>query len=270
MPRANPFGPRIIQSLGLAAIALSSAVGIGLLQGQRLNALKGDAAQPALAPAEQAEAESRQRQQLQTLRQVPTFGFRNLVADWVMLQFIQYFGDFEARRQRGYGLSPDYFDIILSRDPYFRDAYLFLSASGTLYAGQPQRTVEIFERELTHLAPTTPERAYVLWRYKGSDELLFLGDAEAAAESFATAAAWGSAYEDPESEAIAAQSQQMAEFLRENPDSRAAQISAWGIVLTNAFDQRTQQLAIQQIEQLGARVEVDGSGQFRIVTPSPR
>lgn len=266
MSRANPFGPRFIQPLVLVAIALG---GIGLLQSQRLSALK-DTTQSELTPSEEARAELRQRQRLQTFKQVPTFGFRNLVADWVMLRFIQYFGDFEARRQTGYGLSPDYFDVILARDPYFRDAYLFLSASGSLFAGQPQRAVEIFERELPHLTPTTPDRAYVLWRYKGSDELLFLGNPEAAAESFAIAAEWGRAYDDPESEAIAAQSLQMAQFLRENPDSRAAQISAWGIVLTNAFDPATQELATQQIEQLGGRVETDESGRFRIVTPSSR
>lgn len=268
MPRVNFLRSRVTQGLALAIplvipflILLLGGAGILLLQKQRLTALK----QSALS--EQLTSEPQQRQQLQALKRLPTFGFRNLLADWVMLQFIQYFGNVEARQQTGYGLSPDYFDVILARDPYFRDGYLFLSASGTLYAGQPERTVEIFERSLPRLTPTTPERAYVIWRYKGSDELLFLNDPEAAAQSFTTAAEWASAYDDPESEAIAAQSQQMAELVRQNPDSSAAQISAWGIVLANAFDEATQQLAIQQIERLGGRVEMNEAGQFRILTP---
>jgi len=256
---------RIAQPLIFVAIALVSAASIGLLQTQRLATLKGAAG--AQSASEQSAEAMRQREQLAALKQLPSFGFKNLIADWVMLKFIQYFGDIEARRQTGYGLSPDYFDVILARDPYFKDGYLFLSASGTLFAGQPQRTVEIFERSLTHLTPTTPEQAYVIWRYKGSDELLFLGDSEAAAQSFATAADWARVYNDPQSQAIAAQSRQTAQFLQENPDSRAAQISAWGIVLSNAFDDATQQLAIQKIEQLGGRVETDASGRFRIITP---
>ncbi|MGF1515068.1 MAG: hypothetical protein ACFB5Z_15420 [Elainellaceae cyanobacterium] len=266
MQRANQSGSRFIQRLALAAIAIGSAAGIGLLQSQRLDRLKGSSV-AGLTSAEQAALESRQRQQIIALKQFPAFGFRNLIADWAMLQFIQYFGDAEARRQSGYGLSPDYFDVILARDPYFRDGYLFLSASGTLFAGQPERTVEIFDRELPQLTPTTPKQAYVIWRYKGSDELLFLGDSAAAAESFATAAEWARAYDDPVSQAIAAQSQQTADFLQENPSSPAAQISAWGVVLSNAFDQTTQQLAIEQIEQLGGRVEADEAGQIRIITP---
>ncbi|MGB3615831.1 MAG: hypothetical protein WBA10_18690 [Elainellaceae cyanobacterium] len=245
----------------LAAIALISALGIGYLQHQRLTALKASSVAGNIA------SEQRQRQQLQLIKQLPSFGFRNLVADWVMLQFIQYFGDVEARQQTGYGLSPDYFDVILDRDPYFKDGYLFLSASSTLFAGQPQHTVAIFKRQLPRLTPTTPDRAYVIWRYKASDELLFLGEAEAAAQSFATAATWAIVYDDPESQAIAAQSRQTAAFLRENPDSRAAQISAWGIVLSNALDDGTRQFATQRIEQLGGRVEADASGRFRIVAP---
>lgn len=241
---------------GAIATAL---IAIALLQQRRLTAFKTVA---------QTTSVVQQRQQLQIFKRVPGFGFNNLIADWVMLQFIQYFGNLEARRQTGYGLSLDYFDIILERDPYFRDAYLFLSASGTLFAGQPQRTVTLFERGLAQLTPTTPERAYVIWRYKASDELLFLGDPEAAAQSFETAADWASIYEDPESQALAAASRQTAAFLRENPSSAAAQISAWAIVLSNAFDEETQRVAIRQIEQLGGRVEVDEAGQFRIVGPS--
>ena len=255
----SPLPTRSLKA-ALSVTALAAAAGIGLLQQQRLRTLE--------AGTDPLAVVAQQRQQLQLLAQVPSFGFDNVLADWTMLQFIQYFGDAEARRQTGYGLSPDYFEVILERDPYFRDAYLFLSISSTLFAGQPARTVKIFEQYLPQLTPTTPERAYVIWRYKGSDELLFLGDPQAAAQSFETAADWASVYDDAESQAIAAASRQTAAFLRENPSSSAAQISAWGIVLSNALDRTTQQFAIRRIEQLGGRVEVDAAGRFRVIGPA--
>lgn len=38
--------------------------------------------------------------------QMPTLGFDNLLADWNYLNFIQYFGDRQAREITGYTLSP--------------------------------------------------------------------------------------------------------------------------------------------------------------------
>ena len=59
---------------------------------------------------------------------IPDFGFSNLIGDWTYLQFIQYFGDGEARDITGYSLIPEYFSAMLEQDPYFVKAYLNLSA----------------------------------------------------------------------------------------------------------------------------------------------
>ena len=56
---------------------------------------------------------------LQMAQQVPSFGFDNLIADWYFLGFLQYFGDQEIRQETGYQVSPDFFRIILDRDPRF-------------------------------------------------------------------------------------------------------------------------------------------------------
>ncbi|MGB7440222.1 MAG: hypothetical protein WA919_04080, partial [Coleofasciculaceae cyanobacterium] len=110
--------------------------------------------------------------------------------------------------------------------------------------------------------------SYYVWRYKGIDELLFLGDGQAAQQSFAKAAEWASTYSDPESQSIAAISSQTAEFLKNNPQSKAAQISAWAMVLGNATDKRTQQIAISQIEALGGKVIITPEGGLRLQLPA--
>lgn len=212
--------------------------------------------------------ESLVRIQLQILKYLPSLGFSNLIADWIFLDFIQYFGDAPARRQTGYTLSPDFFDVILSLDPYFREGYFFLSSSTSLFAGMPERTVEIIEREAPNLSPRTPDKAYYVWRYKGIDELLFLGDSGTAKESFETAADWASVYNDEDAESVEMISRQMVAFLETNPSSRYAQISAWVMVYYNALDQQTQRLAIQRIQGLGGQTSVNPNGTLNIQLPA--
>lgn len=211
----------------------------------------------------------REKQQLALLKQLPDLGFRNLWADWTLLKFFQYFGDDEARQRTNYSLSPDYFDVILDRDPYFRDGYFFLSGSTSMFAGRPDRTIEIINRHLPRLSPTTPEKAFYIWRYKAIDELLFLGDIAAARQSFLKAAAWAQAYPGEEGQAVAASSLQTVKFLETNPDSSAAQISAWTMVLSSARDPATREIAIRQIEKLGGVLETDAQGNVKIKMAAP-
>jgi len=45
---------------------------------------------------------------LNLLQNVPSFSYKNLIADWVYIDFLQFFGDDEARDRTGYRLSPEY------------------------------------------------------------------------------------------------------------------------------------------------------------------
>ncbi len=148
---------------------------------------------------------------------MPSFGYDNLIAGWVYINFLQYFGDEEARAKTGYSLSPEYFDVILGRDPRFLASYLSLSASTSMYAGMPERSIELMEESLQFLSPQVPERSYYVWRYKGIDELLFLGDSQAAKQSFTKTAEWASQSSDEDSKRAAAISQGTAKFLSRNP-----------------------------------------------------
>ncbi len=246
-------------------VAIACLATLVLIQLPRLKALQRTSAE--VSQAELQNNLEQEKRQLALLRQVPDLGFRNLLADWTLLKFFQYFGDDDARQRTNYTLSPDYFDVVLDRDPYFRDGYFFLSGSSSLFAGRPDRTVEIMDRNLKRLTPTTPEKAFYIWRYKAIDELLFLGDTDAAKESFLTAADWADVYQDEEGRSIAATSRQTAAFLETNPSSRAAQISAWTMVLSSAQDEATREVAIQRIEALGGILEPDEAGNVRIRMP---
>ncbi|MFM7406759.1 MAG: hypothetical protein ACKO3K_08870 [Cuspidothrix sp.] len=204
---------------------------------------------------------------LNLLQNLPSFGYKNLIADWVYIDFLQFFGDQEARDKTGYSLSPEYFEVILGRDPRFLAAYLGLSVSSSLYAGMPERSIALMEKGLKSLSPQLPPKSYFIWRYKGTDELLFLGNAKAAQTSFLKAAEWANTYSDEESKEVAFISQKTAEFLSRNPDSKLARVATWMTVLNNKVDEKTRKRAIREIEALGGQVIANPDGTNVIKLP---
>ncbi|MEH2242996.1 hypothetical protein [Nostoc sp.] len=204
---------------------------------------------------------------LKFLKKMPSFGYDNFIADLVYLDFLQYFGDDEVRDKTGYSLSPEYFEVILERDPRFLAAYQSLFVSTSLYAAMPERAIALSQKGLKSLSPSVPEKSYYVWRYKGIDELLFLGNAQAAQQSFVTAANWASKFSDAESQLVANTSKKTAEFLSHNPNSKYAQIATWSMVLNNQVDQRTRKRAIREIEALGGKVITTPEGTNKIILP---
>ncbi|WP_066380185.1 hypothetical protein [Anabaena sp. CA = ATCC 33047] len=240
-------------------------LGIGSLQWPRLQKLLNSQQYTALETLETELAAEKLR--LKLLKQLPSFGYDNLIANWAYLNFLQYFGDDEIRARTGYSLSPEYFEIIIERDPRFLKAYLSLSTSTSLYAAMPERAIALMEKGLKSLSPKVPAKSYYAWRYKGIDELLFLGNAQAAQQSFTAAANWASEYTDDESKFIAFTSQKTAEFLSSNPNSKYAQISTWAMILNNPVDDRTRKRAITAIERLGGQVVTNPDGTNSIKFP---
>lgn len=240
-------------------------LGIGLMQLPRMHSFLNN---QETASVEALEREIKAEQvRLNFLRQTPSFGYENLIADWVYLNFIQYFGDEEARDKTGYTASPKYFEVILGHNPRFLDAYLGLSVSTSLYAGLPERSIELMEHGLQFLSPQVPDKAYYVWRYKAIDELLFLGDAQASKKSLMKAIDWASTYQDEESKNVAKISERTVKFLRTNPNSKHARISTWVMVLNNGVDKNTQQRAIREIEALGGKVVKTPEGNNQILFP---
>ena len=251
------------KSLSAAIIAVALLSGLATLQRQRLLSLQADSTTSAnFEQQDRATASA-----LRLAQKMPALGFNNLVADWTFLQFLQYFGDSEVRAIAGYDLSPEFFRVIIPNDPFYRYFYLFLSNSVSNYAAQPEQSVALISQGLERLTPTQPEDSFYIWRYRGVDELLYLGDGKAAQKSFQTAAEWARQSPHPDAPFMADNSQRTADFLANNPLSKQAQINAWASVLANAFDDATRQKAIERIEALGGQVTISETGGISLQFP---
>ncbi|MBE9224313.1 hypothetical protein IQ264_02350 [Phormidium sp. LEGE 05292] len=250
----------------VAVLCLLALIGLQVPQLNQILTKSKTASLPELKKEVTAE-----KVRLELIQKIPGLGFSNLIADWTLLSFLQYFGDDAARDRTGYELSPEYFKIIVDRDPHFRKSYLFLSTSISLFAGEPEKAIALMEQGLKSLTPEQPE-AYYVWRYKGTDELLFLGNAQKAKISFAKAAEWASEFSDPESQNIASISRRTAEFLADDPDLRLAQEAAWAMVLVNALnanDERTRKRVTERIEAQGGKVIISPKGAVIVQLPKP-
>jgi tetratricopeptide (TPR) repeat protein len=205
--------------------------------------------------------------QLEIAKTLPTFGFDNIIADWHFIDFIQYFGDSELRSQAGYGAAMEYFEAMLDRDPRFLYAYFYLSSTGSLYAGKPEKSVELMDRGLKSLTPQVPDRGYYIWRLKAVDELLFLGKVPDARQSMLQAADWANQASTTEGENVAKLSRGTAAYLARNPNSKQAQFDAWNMVLSAAVDDVVVKRAIEGIRSTGGNVTISPDGKFKIQAP---
>lgn len=251
---------QILLAVMLGVVCIGAIAWFQVPQLRQLEAQKQTAN---LAEIQQSVAAEQMR--LRLLQYTPTFGYDNLLADWVFLNFLQYFGDDAARQKTDYRLSPEFFRVVLHHNPYFLQAYTFLSTSGSIYAGQPKESTALMQKALQSLQPNAPQGSYYAWRQLAIDQLLFLADPQAARQSFTTAAEWARIQGD---EAVATLSQQTADFLANNPESRYAQIAAWSMVLTSVPDEKTRQTALKQIEALGGQIVTNPDGSVSIQPPA--
>ena len=220
-----------INILKLRLFIISALISTGLFQNAQLQRLDNTN----LDSLREIEDELDKKVEILALaRAIPTVGFDNITANFFFLDFLQYLGNEEERKQTGYGASAKFFRPIIENDPYFHDFYIFLSGSSSLMAGTPEETVKIMNMGLKNLSANEPNDSYYIWRYKGVYELLFLSDS------------------------------QSADFLAQNPDSRIAQINAWSSILSTALDQDTRSRAVSRIQALGGNVVIDEDGAMRV------
>ncbi|WP_375329361.1 hypothetical protein [Microcystis sp. BLCC-F210] len=238
----------LLKTLGLVAVIGGLIIAIVEMQQEKVKTLTKEK----LLERNYRQESSRENSQVQLLKNIPSFGFNNMLANWSMLQFIQYYGDGDARRETGYGLSPDFMEIVTKNDPKFVRAYLMMSVASSLNAGKPEKTVEIMNKGLSKLTPDVTD-AYFIWLYKGVDELLFLGDIPAAKKSNQMAADWAKIAGN---EFIEKSARGTVKFLETNPDSRAPRVGAWMLVWLNSQDEETRRLAKENIEKLGGKLVV--------------
>jgi hypothetical protein len=200
-------------------------------------------------------------------KQTPYFGFNNLIADWHYLQYIQYFGDEKARANTGYHLVTDYFEAIVDANPRFVKALLSLSTSNSVFAGRPDKTVILMDRALKSISPKYFPFAYLLWTYKATDQILFLGDIKAAKKSYETGAEWAEVRGDDFGKRAAIRPKETAKFLATNPNPTKARIYAWMEIFSSAKDQKTRLYALGQVQSLGAKILVGDRGDLKVILP---
>lgn len=201
-------------------------------------------------------------------KKIPGFGFNNLIADLTFLKFIQYFGDGEARQVTGYSTVTEYFEDIVNRDPNFIQSHLVFSAANSLFAGRPDKTVDLINQTLTTVNPQAPNYPFLLWTYKAADEILFLGDLKAARHSYEMAAQWARWRKDDLGNEMARRYDKSANFLASDPDSTQAQFGAWMSILSGSQDRKTQDYILNKLKGLGAEITVDSNGKLQIKPPS--
>lgn len=248
----------------IATILLMSGCLVGILQLQKFNIENIQGKQPEDFYEQQ---EQQTALNLTILRNIPSSEFDNLLANWMFLRFIQYNGNRDARRETGYSLNPEFFRAIIERDPRFISSYFLLSPATTLFAASPEVSVEVIEKGIEKVSPEKFPRAYYLWLYKGVDEMLFLGETSAAIHSYEMAAEWASLQDTEEAQRREKRAREMVAFLKENPQSREAQINAWGSILSRASNEETRELVIERIRDLGGDVVVTPEGRLQIQLP---
>ena len=211
--------------------------------------------------------ERQQKIQASLQKNIPSFGFGNLISDLAYLRFIQYFGDAEARKTTGYSVVTDYFEAIVNHDPHFVQSYFKISPANSLFAARPEKTVELIERGLEVITPQHPGYPFHLWTYKATDEILFLGDLKAAKHSYETAAEWAKAREDDLGKEVAENFERTADFLASNPDPTKSQIRAWMVALSSTKDRKTQSYILDRLKDLGAEITIDPNGKVNVKPP---
>lgn len=256
--------PKWLGFIGLGAIALAALIGVILIQRSQLD-------QPSQWAENPKQAEEQEALKLKLLSRAPAFGFDNVLSDWVFLNFLQYYGDDDARKKTGYSLSPKYFDIVTRLDPRFTDVYMFISGAVSYQLGKPDLAIDLMKRGTAALSPQANPKAFRVWRFMGLDQLLLQGDVPGSIRSHEMAAQWVKGTPDEE---LASLFQGTAKFLRSDPNSVPVRVFSWGSIYEQAKmlgDQQTQQRAQQELEKLGGKIlEKDGKAVIQPPMSKPK
>jgi hypothetical protein len=254
--------------VGLSSLlAIGAVSGITLMQRQRLQ-------QGQLTGLPAKEQDSQEALYIKSLKYLPPngFGFNNLIADWGFLRMLQYVGDVPAREVAGYGAAPAFFELISQRDPRFVESYLFASGTLSYELGLPEESIKVLDRGLAALDPKQHKGAHTLWTLKAMDQLLLLGDAAGAAESYHMGAEWAAQSPDPEWRKDAPILQRTSDFLKTDPNSTTVRFWAWSSVFAQAKatgNVKTEGRSREELLKLGAVEGKNEAGLTVFMPPAP-
>ena len=154
--------------------------------------------------------------------------------------------------------------LIVTHDPLWVEMYNFLSTSVSFYQARPDLTVKLIEKGLQSLSPEKNPKAWLVWRVKGIDELLLLGDTQAAIKSHRMAAKWA---ENTPDQKFAPRLREFAEILSKNPDNKLIRIQSWLMVYGATEDKLVRKRAIQELIELGVKIKSQDHGELRFTIP---
>lgn len=251
-----------VRLLGLTGLAIVAILSLQMLRLQQL--------------ASEDETSDRATQQalysVNSANLAGMLSYSNLAADWLWLRFVQYFGDFFARQETGYGLSQDYLETAVKLDPSFLDAYLFSTFAFAWKQALPQKAIDLLMEGTKHIQPDEQVDAYRLWYRIALIEALWIGDAASAQYAFEqTAQSIESLSLEQIDRAdivlIPNNLRDLGEQFATNPRSAQVRFDIWMQVLAEAATQEARQLALSQLELVGG-LERLPSGELRFVRPS--
>lgn len=266
LPAKFPI-PRKLSFLLPVAIAAIALISIILLQLHAPGGVQVSQAPASLSAAEAKKADQQEETRLQLLKKLPVLGYNNLVADWTFLNFLQYFGDDPAREKTNYELLDDYFDVITTFDPMWLDMYPFLSTSVSFYQARPDLADQLMERGTKALSPEINPKAWQIWRLRGIDQLLLLGDTQASIKSHEMAAKWA---ENTPDQQITPRFLEFADTLRKNPDNKRIRIQTWLAVHGSTMDKVVRQRAVKELLALGVKIQTNQNGEEVFIIPEDK
>jgi len=254
---------RGVQSILKGAIVVGALAAIVAIQRPYLQQMTASA-------VASDEAQRQEKSRLAVLSRLPSVGFGNVLADWTFLNLIQYDGDSETRQAVGYELAPQYFETITRFDPRFVDTYIFLSGILSHQMGRPEEAIALMDRGTTALTPDADPRAFLVWRIKGSDQLVLLNNVAESARSYDTAGDWALKSRDESVRPTGPILKQTAAFLRTDPNKQTLLLWSWSAIYDQAVmtrDRKTQDKARAKLTQIGAIERKDDRGNSYFILP---
>lgn len=184
---------------------------------------------------------------------MPSFGGQNLLADFLWLRFVQYFGDTEVREKTGYGLNFEYLQAITDRNPQFENAYLIANLAVAAKMGRTDLAEQLLLKGIQH----DPD-SYYLWQYRGFLHFMYTGDVKKAAYSFRQNAGLAVAQEGNAKQHWGNYWLLMAKSLETFPPTPWLRRSVWQEIYFDNANKETQAHALKQLKTLGVILKPDG------------
>ncbi len=117
-----------------------------------------------------------------TTAKILSLGLGNLWADWYWLQFVQYFGDVQARDQTNFDYCDDYLTLITTLDPQFTGAYAASAYSVAEMQEEPQKALDLMEKGIRLNEGKKLTYLWYLYQRAAGVSFLYLKDTRKAAQ----------------------------------------------------------------------------------------